>query len=105
MTVIIDPRGSGIAGNMIVGTFLDMGVDKPDLIDIMQHYASYFGDINIKIVKVKRSGISATFANIQCKDQKSMKYEDLIKCFDKIEHPKMTSEIKNSVKKVFRTLA
>jgi len=90
---------------MIVGTFLDMGADKTDLIDIMQHYASYFGDINIKIGKVKRSGISATFANIQCKDQKSIKYVDLITCFDKIEHPKMTSEIKGSVKKVFMTLA
>jgi uncharacterized protein (TIGR00299 family) protein len=105
MTVIIDPRGSGIAGNMIVGAFLDMGANKDELIDIMQYYASHFGDININIEKVKRSGISATFANIQCKDKKPVKYTELIKKFDQIEHPKMTPEIKESVKKVFMTLA
>jgi uncharacterized protein (TIGR00299 family) protein len=105
MTVIIDPRGSGIAGNMIVGAFLDMGANEDDLIDIMQYYASHFGDINIEIEKVKRSGIRATFANIQCKDQKPVKYTDLVKCFDQISHPKMTSKLKESVKKVFRTLA
>jgi uncharacterized protein (TIGR00299 family) protein len=105
MTVIIDPRGSGIAGNMIVGAFLDMGANEDELINIMQYYASYFGDINIEIEKVKRSGISATFANIQCYDHKSIKYIDLMKCFDQIEHPKMTPEINKSVKKVFRTLA
>ncbi len=105
MTVIIDPRGSGIAGNMIVGTFLDMGANKDDLIDIMQYYASHFGDININIEKVKRSGISATFANIQCTDKKPVKYVELVKKFDQIEHPKMITEIKKSIKEVFRTLA
>ena len=105
MTVIIDPRGSGIAGNMIVGAFLDLGADIDDLTDIMEYYASHFGDINIRIEKVKRSGIRATFANIECEDQKPVKYTDFIECFDQIEHPKMTPEIKKSVKKVFRTLA
>lgn len=105
ITVIIDPRGSGIAGNMIVGAFLDAGANENNLIDIMQHYASYFGHINIQIKKVKQSGISATFADIQCQDHKPIKYLKLLERFNQIEHPKMTLEIKEFVKKVFKTLA
>jgi uncharacterized protein (DUF111 family) len=41
MTVIIDFRGSGIAENMIVGTFIDMRANIEDLINIMQYYASH----------------------------------------------------------------
>lgn len=32
MTVIIDPQDSGIAENIIVGTFLDIGADKNNII-------------------------------------------------------------------------
>ena len=28
MTIIIDPQASGIAGNMIIGAFVDLGGDE-----------------------------------------------------------------------------
>lgn len=56
MAVIIDPQSSGIAGNMVLGAFVDMGMDPDPLSDVMEHYASYFGDINIEIGKVKNQG-------------------------------------------------
>ena len=38
MTVIIDPICSGIAGNMIVGTFIDIRTNKEDLVNIMHSF-------------------------------------------------------------------
>ena len=49
MTIIINPRGSEIAENRIVSTFMDTRVNIEDLINIMQYYASHFDDINFQI--------------------------------------------------------
>ena len=31
MTIIIDPQGSGISGNMIIGALVDLGADENKL--------------------------------------------------------------------------
>ena len=49
MTLIIDPQNSGISGNMVVGALADFGVDSDVLINIMEHYGSYFGSIEVNI--------------------------------------------------------
>jgi pyridinium-3,5-bisthiocarboxylic acid mononucleotide nickel chelatase len=105
MTLIIDPQNSGISGNMIVGALADFGVDYADSIDIMEHYGSYFGDINVKITKIQKSGISSTYVDVKCKDKKSLKYTELIKILDSIEHPEVNKEIITFSKKVFKTIA
>ena len=43
MVVIIDPQNAGIAGNMVLGALLDMGVDIEYVQEVMEYYASYFG--------------------------------------------------------------
>ena len=43
MTIIIDPQSSGIAGNMLIGAFVDLGADKNRIMDIMEKSAYEFG--------------------------------------------------------------
>ena len=43
MTIIIDPQSSGIAGNMIIGAFVDLGADANELKEIMEKSALEFG--------------------------------------------------------------
>lgn len=105
MAVIIDPQSSGIAGNMVVGAFVDMGMDVDPLEKVMENCASYFGDINIEIGKVKKSGIASTYADIQCSDRGHVRYLEFLERFDGIEDPEMTPQIRRFVKKVFRTIA
>jgi pyridinium-3,5-bisthiocarboxylic acid mononucleotide nickel chelatase len=105
MTLIIDPQNSGISGNMIAGALIDFGVDYEILKDIMEHYGSYFGDIKVKITKIQKSGISASFVDVKCKDKQPLKFMKLIEILNNIEHPEITAEILNFSKKVFKTLA
>ncbi len=105
MTVIIDPQNSGISGNMVIGAMIDLGLDPEAVINVMDYYGSYFGDVDVEISKVKKSGISASFVNVKCKDKAPIKYIDLIKILNGIEHPEVTPEMINFSKKVFKTLA
>ena len=43
MTIIIDPQSSGIAGNMLIGAFVDLGADASELKEIMEKSAEEFG--------------------------------------------------------------
>ncbi|MBR3197987.1 MAG: DUF111 family protein, partial [Methanobrevibacter sp.] len=43
MTIIIDPQASGIAGNMLIGAFVDLGADADELKEIMEKSAFEFG--------------------------------------------------------------
>ena len=105
MTVIIDPQNSGISGNMVIGALVDLGLDSEVVIEVMQYYASYFGDIDVVIEKVTKSGISATFVNVKCRDKKPIRYTDLIEVLDGIEHPEVSSDTIKLSKNVFKTLA
>jgi len=53
MAVIIDPQNSGISGNMIIGALVDLGLDPKALINVMEYYSSYFGDVLIEIKRLK----------------------------------------------------
>ncbi len=105
MTVIIDPQNSGISGNMVVGALVDIGLDPKGVADVMEHFGSYFGDIKLKIIHVKKSGISATYTDVKCHDEKPIKYTDLIEVLDEIKHPEVTEDILKFAFKVFKTLA
>ncbi len=105
MTVIIDPQNAGISGNMVIGALVDLGLDTKPVIDVMECYASYFGEVEVDIKKVKKSGISASFVNVKCQDKGPIKYTDLIEILEKIEHSEVTENILNLSKEVFKTLA
>ncbi len=105
MVVIIDPQNTGIAGNMVIGALLDLGADVEGVRDVMEYYASYFGDIIIKINKVKKSGIQATYVDIKCEDKGVIRYDELLERLDKIKHEKVPENVLEFSKKVFRTLA
>ena len=105
MTVIIDPQNSGISGNMVIGALIDMGLDTEPVIDVMEYYASYFGEVEVDIKKVKKAGISACYVNVKCNDKGPIKYNDLLEVLERVEHPEVTKSIFNFSKRVFRTLA
>lgn len=105
MVAIFDPQNSGISGNMIVGALIDMGVDKEEVTEIIEYYASYFGKIEIDINKIQKSGISATYADIKCRDKNPIKYKELIERLNVITHERVTLAMLNFAKDVFKTLA
>jgi uncharacterized protein (TIGR00299 family) protein len=105
MVIIIDPQNAGISGNMMVGALIDLGVEKGEVQDVMEHYASYFGEIKIKINKTRKSGINATYAAIKCQDKQPIRYMKLLGTLNQIEHDLITPEILDFARKVFRILA
>ncbi|MDD1775143.1 MAG: nickel pincer cofactor biosynthesis protein LarC [Methanobacterium sp.] len=105
MVVVIDPQNSGIAGNMIVGALIDLGVLKEEVVEVMEYYASYFGEIKVDINKIQKSGIKATYADINCHDKESIKYIELLGRLQDITHERVTPDVLNFAKKVFKILA
>ena len=105
MAVIIDPQNSGISGNMVLGALIDIGADKEGAIEVMEYYGSYFGDISVKIDKLKKSGISASYVKVKSRDEEIIKYKKLLKKLEKIKHEKINNNILKFSKDVFKTLA
>ncbi|HSQ02375.1 MAG TPA: nickel pincer cofactor biosynthesis protein LarC [Methanobacterium sp.] len=105
MTVIIDPQNSGISGNMVVGALIDLGLDPEAVIQIMEYYASYFSDVEVNIGKLKKSGISASYVDVNCNDKGSVKYTELLEMLDKAKHPDVTADMMDFSRRVFKTLA
>ncbi len=65
MTIIIDPQGSGIAGNMIIGALADLGADKEELKFIMEKTANEFGKVNVNFSKVNKHGIESEYCEVE----------------------------------------
>ncbi len=104
MAVILDPQISGISGNMVVGSLIDIGADESDVIDVMEYYGSFFGDLNVKISRVRKSGISASYVQVESTDEGEIKYKDLLRKLENIK-PKVDGNILNFAKSVFKTIS
>lgn len=105
MVTVIDPQNAGIAGNMIVGALIDLGVNEEEVQDIMEYYASFFGEIDVDIKKIQKSGITATYVDVKCQDRKPIGYHELLERLNGIIHEKITPEMQEFAINVFKTLA
>lgn len=105
MVVIIDPQQAGISGNMVIGALTDLGANNEIIIDVMMHFGSHFGEVEVEIRPVNKSGINASFADVKCFDHHSIAYTSLIDTLNGIKHEKVTPTILEFAKKVFKTLA
>ena len=110
MVLIIDGQTSGLAGNMFIGAFIDLGANKEDIINVIKTYANEFGDIDITTTKQPKSGIMCTYAQINTTDKSTRHYNEIIEKLDDItqkHYPDNEIILKtiNLSKKIFKTLA
>jgi hypothetical protein len=103
MTIIIDPQGSGIAGNMLIGAFVDLGANAEEIKDIMEKSTSEFGKVDVSFKKVCKHGIDSTFCNVEMLENKPpLKYPEFI---SKINDLDLDDDIKQTSINVFRRIA
>lgn len=110
MVLIIDPQASGLAGNMFIGAFVDLGADKDKVTEVIRNYADEFGEVSVDISPKSKSGVMTTYADIQTNDESARHYEELIDKIDEITENVYPNDtlVKKSVdlaKKIFKTIA
>ena len=103
MTIIIDPQGSGISGNMLIGAFVDLGADSDELKEIMEKSASEFGKIEVTFEKTVKKCISSTYCNVEMiENKKAVNYPEFI---EKINSLNLDEKVKETSIKVFERIA
>lgn len=111
MVLIIDPQVSGVAGNMFIGAFLDLGANEDKTVNVIKTYGEYFGKIDVKVEKKLKAGIMTTYAEITAEDNnKARHYKDIIESLDKITQKHFSHDVKvqkavTLTKKIFKTIA
>ena len=103
MTIIIDPQGSGIAGNMLIGAFVDLGANADELKEIMEKSANEFGKIEVEFEKIVKHGIDSTYCNVEMlENEKTINYPEFI---EKINNLDLDEKVKETSIKVFERIA
>ena len=114
MVLIIDPQNAGIAGNMIAGAFIDLGVNPNEMKEVMENVANDFDEVKVHVNKVNKSGIEAIYLEVETdeKNNQAISYKDLLLRIDKIKNkelekdePIIPKEVFNISKKVFERIA
>ncbi|KZX17284.1 hypothetical protein MBCUT_03310 [Methanobrevibacter cuticularis] len=68
MVLIIDPQNAGIAGNMIAGAFVDLGVNEKEMKEVMETATADFGGVKVNIEKINKNGIQSTYLDVETVD-------------------------------------
>jgi hypothetical protein len=103
MTIIIDPQGSGIAGNMLIGAFVDLGANASEIKEIMEKSAEEFGKVDVTFEKVCKHGIDSTFCHVEMLENRPpLKYPEFI---SKIEELDLDDNVRQTSVNVFRRIA
>lgn len=103
MTIIIDPQVSGIAGNMLIGAFVDLGADANKLKEVMEKSAECFGKVEVTFKKINKKGISSTYCHVEMLEHKhSISYPKFI---EKINKLGLDKKVKETSIKVFERIA
>lgn len=103
MTIIIDPQASGIAGNMLIGAFVDLGADADELKEVMEKSASEFGKVEVTFTNVTKHGIASTFCHVEMLEHEhSIEYKDFI---SKIEALDLDEKVINTSIRIFKRIA
>lgn len=103
MTIIIDPQGSGIAGNMLIGAFVDLGADADKLKEIMEKSAEGFGKVEVTFEKINKKGIASTYCRVKMLENKHpINYQ---KSIEKIKQLDIDEKVKETSIKVFERIA
>lgn len=103
MTIIIDPQSSGIAGNMIIGAFVDLGADADEIKEIMEKSALEFGKIDVSFEKTCKHGIYSTSCHVEMLENKPpLNYPEFI---SKIDNLDLDENIKQTSINIFKRIA
>ena len=103
MTIIIDPQSSGIAGNMLIGAFVDLGADASELKEIMEKSAKEFGEVNVEFNKVSKHGIESTYCHVEMLEHNhSINFKDFI---SKIYELELEDNVKATSINIFKRIA
>lgn len=103
MTIIIDPQGSGISGNMIIGAFVDLGANPDKLKEIMEKSAREFGKIEVTFEKTVKNCISSTYCHVEMlENNKPLNYPEFI---EKINDLDIDEKVKETSVNVFERIA
>ncbi|MBQ8017848.1 MAG: nickel pincer cofactor biosynthesis protein LarC [Methanobrevibacter sp.] len=103
MTIIIDPQSSGIAGNMLIGAFVDLGADADKLKEVMEKSAYEFGKVEVTFSKVAKHGISSTLCHVEMLENKHpINYNDFISKIRKLD---LDEKVINTSVSIFERIA
>ena len=103
MTIIIDPQGSGIAGNMLIGAFVDLGANADKLKEVMENSAENFGGVKVSFEKVNKHGLEATFCHVKMLEHNhSIAYPEFI---EKINSLELDDNVRKTSIRIFERIA